>query len=268
MAFLDAAFLAALLELLNDRPWMLRLAQRQFVRTRFSIRRLGCAFSVTMAFGVVDLSVRADVAVYQILPGSTFLDDCPICDRVSRPVPMTGSFTLRTTGSNPLFTDYAVEAFEFSAGLPGNTPYRGVGSGTFRDGGEVARVQTWVLNLTVWTDSWTNQVAMTNAPVALPAWPNLSASLGQTNGTPMRTESMTFNAEPLIPADFRISSATNGAVSVSWSGSPISSLLVATRLSPPDWTEVKPAAAVVEGRYVVSVPVTNKAAYYRLRFPQ
>src|SRR3974390_1606746 len=72
---------------------------------------------------------------YTLVNGSQLIDDCPICDRVTIPVPMGGTFQLRLLGQGPLFTDYAVENVSFTAGQTGGRVYRVSGHGTYRIGG-------------------------------------------------------------------------------------------------------------------------------------
>src|ERR1039458_8474281 len=59
--------------------------------------------------------------VYTLTDGSLLLEDCAICDRLTIPVRMRGTFELRLTSQGPLFTDYAVRNIAFTAGL-GNGP--------------------------------------------------------------------------------------------------------------------------------------------------
>ena len=62
---------------------------------------------------------------YTLVDGSQLLDDCPICDRLSRPVPMWGTFQLRLLVQGPLFSSYALENISFHAGIPGGITYSG-----------------------------------------------------------------------------------------------------------------------------------------------
>ena len=43
---------------------------------------------------------------YRLLEGSTLLDVCPICDRLSRPLPLRGEFDLVPVSSNSFSTRY------------------------------------------------------------------------------------------------------------------------------------------------------------------
>ena len=45
---------------------------------------------------------------YTLLPESTLLDDCPICDRLSAPVALRGNFQMRLLRTDALFSYYAV----------------------------------------------------------------------------------------------------------------------------------------------------------------
>src|SRR5437879_1802793 len=67
------------------------------------------------------------VWVYTLVNGSQLTEDCPICDHVTIPVPMRGTFQLRFLGEGPLFANYAVENVSFTAGFPGGRNYKVTG---------------------------------------------------------------------------------------------------------------------------------------------
>src|SRR6266545_2437626 len=73
--------------------------------------------------------------VYSLLHDSYLLDDCPVCDRLSIPVPMRGTFNLRLIDETPISARYALEDINFTAG---DRPYLVKGGGVFDVSGEVA----------------------------------------------------------------------------------------------------------------------------------
>ena len=135
---------------------------------------------------------------YTLVDGSQLLDDCPICDHVSRPVPMWGTFQLRLLGQLPNnSTIYAVENISFQAGSPGGMTYQVTGQGTYVFGGEVANLQS--LSLTLLIDDGVNPVLgnFTNdSSFVTRRWPMMQVSVTQTNGTAARVFHLVMNAAP------------------------------------------------------------------------
>ncbi|MGA2662773.1 MAG: hypothetical protein ABSH34_35280 [Verrucomicrobiota bacterium] len=135
--------------------------------------------------------------VYALTEGSQLTEDCPICDRVTVPVPMRGTFELRFSSQGPLFTDYAVGNIAFTAGRSNGPAYKVTGQGVYVLGGEIAVIQS--LSLAVQIDNGTtNELCyLTNAmaPAGRP-WPLLQAGVDQTNGTFIQQYRLDLNAAP------------------------------------------------------------------------
>src|SRR2546425_10504700 len=53
---------------------------------------------------------------YLLVHDSYLLDDCQLCDRISIPVPMRGTFNLRLIDETPISSRYALEDLNFTAG--------------------------------------------------------------------------------------------------------------------------------------------------------
>src|SRR2546428_13674911 len=53
---------------------------------------------------------------YLLLHDSYLLDDCPVCVRISIPVPMRGTFSLRLIDETPISARYGLEDISFTAG--------------------------------------------------------------------------------------------------------------------------------------------------------
>jgi hypothetical protein len=134
---------------------------------------------------------------YTLVGGSQLLDDCPICDRVSMPVPMWGTFQLRLLVQGPIFSSYALENISFHAGIPGGTTYQVTGQGIYEFGGEVANQQRLSLSLLI--DDGVNPVLgyFTNdSSLVTRWWPMMQISVTETNGTPARVFHLGINAAP------------------------------------------------------------------------
>src|SRR5579872_5029051 len=92
---------------------------------------------------------------YTLVNGSQLTDDCPICDRVTVPVPMHGTFQLRFLAQGPLFANYSIENLSFTAGQTGGRTYTVSGKGTYRIGGEISVQQDLSLEVLI-NDGVTN----------------------------------------------------------------------------------------------------------------
>lgn len=114
---------------------------------------------------------------YQLIEGSTLVQDCMVCAPSFLEQPLRGGFVLELAESNPLFTTYKVSALSFSTGK-GSAPFFLIeGTGTYRIGGEVALRQTMELDLTING----RKTGMTNS-TAQPGrrWPMIGVSLVET----------------------------------------------------------------------------------------
>ncbi len=115
---------------------------------------------------------------HRLIEGSTFLEDCPICDRVSIPSPLRGSFDLRLEETNPLFTRHALRNIDWTTHDAGGGEVRIRGEGELEVGGEVAITQRLRLDVEV-SLGGTNiarHFAQELGPVVRP-WPNLAADV-------------------------------------------------------------------------------------------
>jgi hypothetical protein len=132
---------------------------------------------------------------YSLLHDSYLLDDCPVCDRLSRPVPMRGTFNLRLMDENPVSSRYALEDVHFTAG---DRPYHVTGSGTFEIAGEVAVTLRMSLQLQI-DDGFTNKLCdFTNTTVTVDRpWPMIDITLTQTNGTAFQVFTLRLAAAPV-----------------------------------------------------------------------
>ena len=135
-----------------------------------------------------------DQLYYTLLEGSTFTEDCPVCDGPTIDHPLQGSFILRRLNQNPLFTTYAVEQIDFFAGPRPPTSFSISGKGTYQFGGEVALQQTMDLELIVNGETVvvTNPVTIVSRP-----WPMIFISLTESNATAVRAYSLHIAAAPM-----------------------------------------------------------------------
>jgi len=81
---------------------------------------------------------------YRLMEGSYLIDDCTMCGRPTIPVPIRGSFWLKRTWENPLFSYYAVRGLRFES-TSAYFEYAGRFNGRYQVGGEVALVQQMTL---------------------------------------------------------------------------------------------------------------------------
>lgn len=108
---------------------------------------------------------------------------------------MRGTFQLRPLEETPLFTRYALEDIQFTAG---NRPYRVTGGGTFEIGGEVAVTLRVALQLQI-DDGFTSKAcSFTNTTTTVDRpWPMMDVTLMQTNGTFTQIFTLRLAAAPV-----------------------------------------------------------------------
>jgi hypothetical protein len=156
--------------------------------------RAGARFTVVLHLEVAPELQRWH---YRLLPDSEFLDDCPICDRLSIPWPMTGSFDLVLTAETPIGNQYRVVDAAFTAGNGIDLRYTLTGEGTYTLGGEVTVRQTLDLTLDVVApaNTRTSQFAVRN-PVPGRRWPMFHADADETTGSLASTYRLQIRAAP------------------------------------------------------------------------
>jgi hypothetical protein len=134
---------------------------------------------------------------YTLLPDSQLVDDC-YCGRPTLSLPLRGTFDLRFLDQSPLFTRYTVTNIDFNTSWS-DRHYHLSGQGLYTSGGEVALVQSLVLELRI-DNGFTNQLCyLTNDLPTVPRpWPMLSVPLTQTNGAIIQ-----FYRINLVAAPFR-----------------------------------------------------------------
>ena len=132
---------------------------------------------------------------YSLLHDSYLLDDCPVCDRLSIPVPMRGTFNLRLIDETPISSRYALADINFKAG---DRPYLVKGGGTFQISGEVGVTVLMSLELQI-DDGFTKKVCyLTNSTSGLDRrLPMMDITVAQTNGTPAQTFTLRLAAAPV-----------------------------------------------------------------------
>jgi hypothetical protein len=226
-------------------------------------------FKRTVSFLFLSLSAgAAEPIAYSMLPGSTFVDDCLLCDRPTIIYPMQGSFELLQTGENPLVTRYQIQNLEFSAGREFGRLFTGTGGGTYSIGGEVAVVQTALLTLDIADGYQTTHAVLTNDTPGLTAqWPNLQLSLSQTNGTFLHLYRVNIIAERMVSVPVRIvPSPDKSSMTLAWPvQSGIGSILMASQVGNfADWREASAKVTVVGEEYRASIPTTNTMAFFQL----
>jgi hypothetical protein len=136
---------------------------------------------------------------YRLLDGSTLLDECPICDHLSRPVPLRGDFDLVLVGIDPLNSHYHLFNVLFLVANYDAVTYMVGGEGDYTVGGEVAVRQTLTLDVDVLGQSGQKKTTgFTN--VVGPAgrlWPMLAVDVDETQGTATQFYHLQLRAAPL-----------------------------------------------------------------------
>jgi hypothetical protein len=86
--------------------------------------------------GVAQNLPPGQVWAYRLIEGSTFINDCPVCDRVSIPLRVRGTFNLVLAAANPLLSQYEVSDIALATVPGAPTPYSVQGTGTYQFGGD------------------------------------------------------------------------------------------------------------------------------------
>jgi len=120
---------------------------------------------------------------YRLLEGSTFLDDCPICERLTTPWPMRGTFDLILLEDTGTVTRYALSNISFTASDSTGTLDRIIGEGSYTliSPGPAKPFPEMTLQTSI--NGSTNTYVFTidtNAPAVDRVWPVLQVSLIET----------------------------------------------------------------------------------------
>jgi hypothetical protein len=151
---------------------------------------------------------------YELVEGSFLEDDCPICDRVTIPQPMRGSFELTLQEDIAPFARYELRDISFLAGSAAGRQYRVKGSGAYEVFSEFAIIQTLTLQVQI-DDGITNKLCfLTNAPGPVGRlWPMIEVAADQTNGTATQVYHLNLEAAPFRELWF---STVSGLTSGHW----------------------------------------------------
>ncbi len=165
-------------------------------------------------------SLRAaeQVSNYALLEGSTLTDDCLVCDRLSLPLPLRGTFQLLLLDSNPLFTRYQLTNIFFRTTNTAGLSYEvNGGGGIYKVGGEVALVQDLALTVQINGDLTNSVCLFTNAQAQVKnPWPEIQTEVDQSNGTYLRLYRLQLIAAP-VPQFLSVNAAaSNASVRLEW----------------------------------------------------
>jgi hypothetical protein len=135
---------------------------------------------------------------HRLLEGSTLLDECPVCDHLSRPVPVRGDFDLVLVSVDALNSHYHLFNVQFQTTNSDATGYTASGEGDYTVGGEVAVRQTLTMNLDVYHSGQTKTTGFTNV-VGPPGrlWPMLAVDVDETQGTATQFYHLQLRTAPL-----------------------------------------------------------------------
>jgi hypothetical protein len=167
---------------------------------RIGAHRLGGTASLLIAFTFFGLFSAQAAAPwrYQLLEGSTILNDCPVCDRLSIPINLRGSFDLVLETSNPVNTTYSLTNIQWQTADWPTGGYRLEGYGQWNVGGEVAVRQEMTLQITLYSAEGLTNKIFTNVTASVTReFPMLQIDLAQTNENPMEFFSLSLRAAPI-----------------------------------------------------------------------
>jgi hypothetical protein len=185
------------------------------IRARPAVILLVLILTVVGGFG--PLQVAGQTSTYALLSGSDLTDDCLICDRVSLPIPLQGTFQLLLLDSNPLFTRYQLTNISFrTTGTNGRT-YEVTGGSNYQVGGEVTLQQDLTLNVQINDGSTNSSCLFTNAQSQVKSpWPEIQTEADQSNGTLPRLYRLRLIASP-VPQFSSVSAvASTATVRLEW----------------------------------------------------
>ncbi len=201
--------------------------------------------------------------IYTLLSGSELTDDCPICDRVTIVVPLTGTFRLQFIEQTPLFTRYEIQDIAFRADTKPSL-YQVTGTGTYEVGGEVAVVQDMFLDVDI-TNGFTNTRALcVNADrTVTQRWPEIQIEVDQTNGTPGQVYSLLLIAVPALQFRAIIPDRQAGDVRLQWDGNGGQAQLERARAVGGPYSPISPITTDLS--FTDRGALTNQSSFYRLR---
>lgn len=135
---------------------------------------------------------------HQLLEGSTILNDCVICDRISIPKVLRGSFDLVLETSNPVNTTYSLTNIQWQTGDWPTSGYRLEGYGQLKTGGEVVMRQEMTLQITLYSAEGATHKTFTNAIASIKRnAPMLQIDLSQTNESLVEFFTLSLCAAPI-----------------------------------------------------------------------
>jgi hypothetical protein len=135
---------------------------------------------------------------YQLLQGSTYLDDCLPCGRPALLRPLHGSFFLAPGAADPLFNHYELRQVQFQVGGDGPDAIHLEGTGELAIGGEVLVGHRLTFHLTV-TSSAKSEIVDFDSGLqpGEPAWPWLAIPVTEVNASLFRILNLTLDAMPI-----------------------------------------------------------------------
>jgi hypothetical protein len=134
----------------------------------------------------------------QLLEGSTLLNDCQVCDRISIPKSLRGSFDLILEKSNLIDATYSLTNIQWQTADWPTAGYRLEGAGQWIVGGEVAMRQLMTLQLTLYSAQGATNKTFTNITASVVRQvPMLQIDLAQTNENPFEFFTLNLRAAPI-----------------------------------------------------------------------
>ncbi len=149
----------------------------------------------------------------QLLVGSTLLNDCQVCDRISIPKNLRGSFDLILEKSTLIDSTYSLTNIQWQTADWPTGGYRLEGDGQWIVGGEVAVRQLMTLQLTLYTAQGATNKTFTNITSFVARQvPMLQIDLAQTNENPFEFFTLNLRAAPIRELWFSTGSALTAGI--------------------------------------------------------
>jgi hypothetical protein len=202
--------------------------------------------------------------LYTLLAGSQLTEDCPVCDRVSVPMPMTGTFAVRFVNEDPLYSYYTIENVQFRARSESGQEYLVTGGGTYQFGGHLVVLQDMFLDLEITNGiSSTRALCVNEERTGGGRWPEIQISLSQTNGTLSQVYLLTIVAAPALQFRSITADRRSGNLQLDWEEHGAQAQVEwATNVVGP---YIPLSGITTELSFTHVGALTNRQAFYRLR---
>ncbi len=137
--------------------------------------------------------LHAQAVLYELLPGSTFLNDCPICDRIPIVLPLEGTFVLTRGPSETPDIQYQITDIDFQT-RGGDPAYTVSGGGNYTIGAEAIPTQQMSLRVEINGEAGIELEGKTDSIDA--TWPFLDIAVVEVTSSETRVYHIHIVASP------------------------------------------------------------------------